>query len=185
MIKDELRLIMREKRRALTDAEVTEMSCQIKEKLFSLKCVKEAKNVCIFLSAFKEPDTMPIAEKLWKQKCRIIAPVSDTETNTLSLSYIDNIQSLHKGTYGILEPSIFKNAVKDNIDIILVPGLAFDREGGRMGFGKGYYDRLLENIRAVKIGLCYDFQLFSSIPKDKHDVPMNYIITEKEIIKVR
>ena len=53
-----------------------------------------------------------------------------------------------------------------------------------MGFGKGYYDRFLENTNAVKIGLCYDFQLLDNIPKESHDIPMNYIITEKEILKI-
>ena len=74
---------------------------------------------------------------------------------------------------------------ENNIDVILVPGLAFDRNGGRMGFGKGYYDRLLESSKAVKIGLCYDFQILEKIPTESHDVPMNFVITEKEILEIR
>lgn len=95
------------------------------------------------------------------------------------------MDDLKKGAYGILEPSVVKTADEKDIDVILVPGLAFDRHGGRMGFGKGYYDRLLETSIAVKIGLCYDFQLFDTIPTESHDVPMDFIITEKEICEIR
>lgn len=176
---------MRAKRRALTADEVKHSSEKIRAMLFSLECVKNAKTICTFLSAFKEPDTIEIVRQLWEKKCRVIVPISDTETNTLSLSCIDNMDDLKKGAYGILEPSVVKTADERDIDVILVPGLAFDRHGGRMGFGKGYYDRLLETSSAVKIGLCYDFQLFDTIPTESHDVPMDFIITEKEICEIR
>ncbi len=185
MIKDELRIKMRAKRRTLTIPEIISMSESIRKNLFFLDCFKQAMTVCLFLSAFNEPETLIIAERLWTNKRKVIVPVSDISTNTLSLSYIDSHTDLRKGAYGIPEPSVIKNADTDDIDIILVPGLAFDRAGGRMGFGKGYYDRLLKNIKAVKIGLCYNFQLFDYIPKENHDIPMDYIITEKETIKVR
>lgn len=95
------------------------------------------------------------------------------------------MDDMEKGAYGILEPKTVRKADENNIDVILVPGLAFDRNGGRMGFGKGYYDRLLESSKAVKIGLCYDFQILEKIPTESHDVPMNFVITEKEILEIR
>ena len=101
----------------------------------------------------------------------------------MSLSYINSMDDMKKGAYGILEPKTVRKADENNIDVILVPGLAFDRNGGRMGFGKGYYDRLLESSKAVKIGLCYDFQILEKIPTESHDVPMNFVITEKEILE--
>ncbi|MCI8403923.1 MAG: 5-formyltetrahydrofolate cyclo-ligase [Clostridia bacterium] len=184
MIKNELRKKMRAQRRAMTAAEIDAKSAAITEKLFSPECIGKTKTVCIFLSAFNEPDTIPIAKKLWQKQCKVVVPISNTKTNTLSLSYIDSLRDLCKGAYGILEPSVIKSAGIGDIDVILIPGLAFDRDGGRMGFGKGYYDRFLENTNAVKIGLCYDFQLLDNIPKESHDIPMNYIITEKEILKI-
>lgn len=176
---------MRAKRRALTAEELDTYSARIRKSLFTLGCVKNAKTICTFISAFKEPDTISIMRRLWKTGCHVIVPISDTETNTLSLSYIDSMNGLTKGAYGILEPSAVKNADENIIDIILVPGLAFDRNGGRIGFGKGYYDRLLTSSNAIKIGLCYDFQLSDKIPTENHDVPMDYIITEKEILEIR
>lgn len=185
MIKENIREEMRAKRRTLTMETVTDLSCKIREKLFSLDCIQSAKTVCCFLSSFKEPDTTEIIKLLLQKNCSIIVPISDTLTNTLSLSYIDSLDSLQKGAYGIREPSVVKTADETDIDVILVPGLAFDKSGARMGFGKGYYDRLLDRSSAVKIGLCYDFQLLDKIPTMPHDIPMDYIITEKEILEIR
>lgn len=174
---------MRAKRRALTKADVTLLSEKIRGNVFAL--ISGEKNICVFLSAFKEPDTSGIIGGFLEMGCSVAVPVTHTDSVTLTLSYIDGVSGLKKGAYGILEPSQIKPADENDIDIILVPGLAFDRSGGRMGFGMGYYDRFLKNSRAVKIGLCYDFQLLDSIPSESHDVPMDFIITEKEILKVR
>lgn len=176
---------MRTKRRALTKEEVRAYSEEIQKNLFSLSCVNSARTVCTFLSAFKEPDTISIVKRLLSENYRVVVPVTDTETTTLSLSYIDGMDDLIKGAYNIPEPRYIKSAKAEDIDVILVPGLAFDRSGGRMGFGKGYYDRFLSESRGVKIGLCYDFQLRDKIPTESHDVPMDFIITEKEILEVR
>lgn len=185
MIKEEIRLQMRASRRNLTKDEVIKHSDEIYKNLFSLDCISDAHSVCIFLSAFKEPDTNGIIKKLLGEGKKIVVPVTDEGNCTLTLSYIDNTDDLIKGAYGICEPKTVKMADINDIDIVLVPGLAFDRCGGRMGFGKGYYDRLLSESEAVKIGLCYDFQLMDKIPTQMHDVPMDFIITEKEIVEIR
>ena len=160
-------------------------SDEIRQRLLGIERVKQAKTICTFISAFKEPDTVEIIKELWEQDKKIVVPITDIESGTLSLSYINSMDDMKKGAYGILEPKTVRTADENNIDIILVPGLAFDRNGGRMGFGKGYYDRLLESSKAVKIGLCYDFQILEKIPTESHDVPMNFVITEKEILEIR
>lgn len=185
MIKEELRTEMRAKRRELTIKEVDCRSEIICNNLFTLENVNNAAVICTFLSAFKEPDTFRIIEKLWKKGCKVVVPITDMENVSLSLSYIDGMADLKKGAYGISEPSAIKEANAADIDLILVPGLAFDRNGGRMGFGKGYYDRLLESSNAIKIGICYDFQLLDNIPTEPHDIPMNIIVTDKEILEIR
>ena len=168
----------------MTAYEVTVKSDKISEKLFSLDCFKNALTVCTFISAFKEPDTIPIIERLFSEGKKVIVPITHIDTNTLSLSYIDNMADLAKGTFGILEPTVIKPANENDIDAVLVPGLAFDKNGGRMGFGKGYYDRLLANTDAKKIALCYEFQLLDKIPTEQHDVPMDFILTEENIYAV-
>ena len=182
-MKEELRIEMRKKRRALSKDIIKKSSAEICRQLFTLDEMKNAESVCVFLSAFNEPDTMRIIKQLWKDGKKVSAPVSDTETKTLSLFRIESIEDLHKGAYGILEPEKTKSVSEEDIDVILVPGLAFDKKGGRMGFGEGYYDRLLAKSRATRIGLCYDFQLMDSIPTEEHDVSMNYIITAEKVIK--
>ena len=176
---------MRQKRRDMTTQIVSKNSDIICKRLFSLECMKNANTVCTFLSAFKEPDTIPIVKKLLSESRRVAVPISNTDTLTLTLSYIEGCEDLKKGPYGIYEPSVIREAEADDIDVALVPGLAFGRDGSRMGFGKGYYDRLLANGKFIKIGLCYDFQLLDAVPSEAHDVPMDYIITEKETVKVR
>ena len=160
-------------------------SDEIRQRLLGVERVKQAKTICTFISAFKEPDTVEIIKEIWEQDKKIVVPITDIESGTLSLSYINSMDDMEKGAYGILEPKTVRKADENNIDVILVPGLAFDRNGGRMGFGKGYYDRLLESSKAVKIGLCYDFQILEKIPTESHDVPMNFVITEKEILEIR
>src|SRR3989338_3616519 len=88
-------------------------------------------------------------------------------------------------TFGILEPkeSYQREFNPDKLDIVIVPGIAFDKNGHRIGYGYGYYDRFLKTIRkeTLKIGLAYDFQLIEKIPEERHDVPVDIILTEKEI----
>ena len=92
---------------------------------------------------------------------------------------------MKKGAHGIPEPTEIVPISIEEIEIILVPGLAFDKTGARMGFGKGYYDKLLETRKAIKIGICYDFQLLDKIPSEPHDVPMDIIITEKRVQRIK
>lgn len=185
MNKNALREEMRAKRRLMTYEEVRAKSSDITRALLSLECMQNAQSVCTFLSAFKEPDIAEVAQYVLSSGKKLVVPLTDEESNTLSLSYISSLELMQKGAYGIREPKTVLPADESTLDVVLVPGLAFDRQGGRTGFGKGYYDRLLTNTAAVKIGLCYDFQLCEKIPTEKHDVKMDFIITEKEILEIR
>ena len=185
MIKDELRAKMRETRRSLTADEVTEKSAAIARSLLDIAAVKDAKTVCVYISAFKEPDTRGIINALLAAGKRVAVPVTDEENVTLSLSYIDSTSALAHGAYGIYEPTVIKRADENDMDVIITPGLAFDKRGGRMGFGKGYYDRLFEKTNALRIALCYDFQLLDEIPTEPHDAPMDIIVTEKRVLVIQ
>lgn len=181
MNKDELRGKMRKKRREMTSDEVLEKSAHIQQQLFSFDKYINARTVMLYVSAFKEPSTIEIIEDAINRKKRVVLPVSDTETETIVLSYLDSADDLAKGAYGILEPKVVKPANISELDFILVPGLAFDKKGNRMGFGKGYYDKLLCKTNADKTALCYEFQMLDDIPSDEYDIPMNTIITEDNL----
>lgn len=181
MDKHELRIAMKQKRKDLTMQEITEKSNAIAMHLFSTTAYLNANCVMVYMDAFGEPQTCKIVEQCFKDGKSVVVPVSNTHTNTLSLSYIYSLDDLRVGAYGILEPKTYISALCTDIDIILVPGIAFDLTGNRIGFGKGYYDRLLTESKAVKIGICYEFQINSPITPDTHDIPMDIIITEKKI----
>ncbi len=180
--KNELREQMKKKRRMLTKEEIIEKSEAITDRLFCMADINSAETIMVYLSAFKEPNTLGIIKKLEAMGKNIVVPVSDTDTCTITPSYIDGTDELAKGAYGILEPTEIKKAKVEDIDIVLVPGLAFDEKCHRCGFGKGYYDRLLYKSRAKKVALCYDFQVISEIETDKYDIPMDCIITERRTI---
>lgn len=168
----------------MTADEVREKSARIQKRLFGFEKYTNAKTVMLYISAFKEPSTLEIIKNALNCGKRVVVPVSDTDAEEIIPSYLDDINDLRKGAYGIPEPKTIKPASAADIDFILIPGLAFDAKGNRLGFGKGYYDKLLRETAAEKTALCYEFQLFDKIPADRHDVPMNTIITEENIYAV-
>ena len=181
-MKDELRSAMKQKRRALTKEETEKCGAKISDRLFCLPEIKNADTVMTYVSAFNEVPTDGIINTLFSMKKHIAVPVSNTDTETITVSYINQSDGFSKGAYGIREPKIIHKASLSDIDVILVPALAFDLKLNRMGFGKGYYDKLLSDFCGVKIGLCYDFQITDTVFPEAHDVPMDIIITEKRII---
>jgi len=90
---------------------------------------------------------------------------------------------LKKGRFGIFEPAVPVFAVEGDLDLIIVPGVAFDRAGRRIGRGGGFYDRLLPRYRAVRAGICFDFQCLEAIPAEEHDIRMNFTVTEAKILE--
>ena len=182
MNKSEIRERMRALRRALGTEEILKKSADITAALFSVEAFNRAETVMVYLSAFKEVETSGIIERLEKENKRIVVPISNTEDYTITPSYISSMSDMKKGAYGIWEPIEVREAEIEDIDVIIVPGIAFDESCSRCGFGKGYYDRLLCESSAVRIGLCYDFQVVKALETDRHDMPMDMVITERRII---
>ena len=175
-----------EKRNKLQKKEMQEKSNKIKQKLFSLKEFKNAKNIMFYVSTNNEVDTQKIIKELLSNKEKtIIVPYTIKGDLKLYISELKNFNESKPKTFGILEPkeSYQREFNPDKLDIVIVPGIAFDKNGHRIGYGYGYYDRFLKTIRkeTLKIGLAYDFQLIEKIPEERHDVPVDIILTEKEI----
>lgn len=179
MTKDEIRISMREKRRQLTDDFILKSSDAITEKVIPI--IKSLKCVMVYMASFNEPDTLTLIKHLTDNDIKVVIPVSSTSDCTIIPSYISSFESLRKGAYGIYEPQIVQEANIDEIDVVLVPGISFSKSGDRIGFGKGYYDKLLADFKGTKIGICYDFQMINEIPSSPHDIKMDMIITEKRI----
>jgi len=183
-MKEKLRKEIKEKRRKHSKEENRKKSKEIKERLFGLAGFKDAETVLFYVSYNGEVFTHDmILESFYKKN--IIVPVSNKEDSTLILSRLKSWDELSIGSYRILEPRIEKirKTNIEDIDLIIVPGVAFDIKGNRMGHGKGYYDRLLENTKAKTVGLAFEFQIVEKIPTDKHDRPVDMIITEDRVIE--
>lgn len=180
MTKDELREKMRALRRALTAEQISSKSRAISDFLINCDEYKKSETIMIYLSSFKEPDTAAILSDSLSDK-RVVVPVSVTDTHTIIPSLLRSSGELKKGAYGIREPENIIPVSVNEIDTVLVPGIAFDNKGARIGFGAGYYDRFLSQFNGIKIGICYDFQITENIPVSPHDIFMDMIITEKRI----
>ncbi|CUS91999.1 5-formyltetrahydrofolate cyclo-ligase, partial [Candidatus Kryptonium thompsonii] len=96
-----------------------------------------------------------------------------------------SISELKKSTFGILEPEKIREVGLSEIDLVLVPAIAVDRFGNRIGFGAGYYDKFLSQVNCPKIALVYDFQIVDKIETSPSDVPVDFIVTETEIISCK
>lgn len=157
-------------------------SIKINSNLNRLLSKYKIDTLCIFMPTAKEPNLN--INELLKQTSSIYCP-KFTNKN-YAYSKIKSTTELKLEKYNILEPSIYNpisnKKLKSNDTIFLVPLVGFDKFGNRIGYGNGYYDQLLENVTGIKIGICFSFQEISEIKKDPHDISLNYIITENEIV---
>lgn len=153
---------------------------KIQEKITRLPEFKQAQNILFYVNLPQEVATLEILEKFIHEK-NIILP--RMEGNKLILHHVKNLQHLKKGNLKILEP-ITTLAVVDpsTVELAFIPGLAFDQEKNRLGYGKGFYDQLLPALKCLQIGLAYECQIVEDIPREAHDHPLNMIITENRII---
>lgn len=181
--KDELRRALRARRRALTSEETARAGGEIARRVLSLREVREAGTLLLYLAAFNEPDTDELIARLRSSGKRVAVPVCDADELLITPVYIDAATRLSRGAYGIREPASGTAARTEDIELAVLPGIAFDKSGARVGFGKGYYDRFLSGFRGARIGVCYDFQLLDRLPSEPHDIGMDIIVTEKRIIR--
>ncbi len=145
----------------------------------------EYTRIFTYISYGSEVDTHHFIENELKNNKEIFVPVCDIRSSTMISSKILDMKDLVKNSYGIPEPQQITDC-NANCDVIVFPGAAFDVYGHRIGYGKGYYDKYLANlkIKPLCVGLCYDFQLVDSIPNEKHDVTMDVIITENRVVYI-
>ena len=157
-----------------------DLSEKILKLLEETELFRQASCIALYNAIPEEVQTAAFLEK-WFVKKRLLLPL--VVGDDLRLLPYKGIDSLKPGAFGILEPVDQETTIPEaDIDLIIVPGVAFDRQLNRMGRGKGYYDRLLSTLQAPKIGICFDFQLQEMIPVEPFDKKMDMIITEKEII---
>jgi 5-formyltetrahydrofolate cyclo-ligase len=152
-------------------------SSQIKNKLFRSRVFKKAKTVMFYMSFGGEVDTVDMIKAAQKLGKIVVVPVCGGN-RMMSPCVLKDKGSFLRGPYGIREPALKKPVNLKSLDLVLVPGLAFDKKGRRLGRGKGYYDRFLSKIsrHSISIGLAYDFQILPCIPTTKYDVDVHKVV---------
>jgi len=198
--KTALRKAALRKRDAIPAGLKSEKDKAIKERLLSLKEFGDARSVLFYASFRSEVETLCLIEEALKMGKSVSLPVVDAKAGRLRIGKVKGIEELSPGYMGIPEPHGGRAAKIHEADLIIVPGAAFDRQGGRLGYGKGYYDKLLRGLptgqagsrppfagarRPLTLALAYDEQVVEGIPVESHDITMDVIITDKEVIWTR
>lgn len=178
--KKALRAKVKALKKAHSKQELLCFSRQVTDALEGLELFREASTVMLYHSLPDEVHTQLLIEKYHSEK-QIVLPV--VVGNDLVLKEYHANQAMSFSSYGIWEPTGADFTDFQSISLIVVPGVAFDCLGNRMGRGKGFYDRLLPKMQhAKKVGICFDFQLFKALPTDDHDVKMDVVISQTQVI---
>ncbi len=173
-------------RKALSAAEAEAMSRVIQRTFMASREFAEAKIIALYAAVHNEVDTTKVLMQAIAGGTLVLLPA--VRGDELHFRQISGLASLRRGTFGILEPdSSCPVRVPQEADVIVVPGVAFDLAGRRIGYGKGFYDRLLHTLEGTGklVGFSYELQLVEDISAEPHDVNMDMIVTEKRVVRPR
>ncbi len=183
LTKKELREKIRSQLKKMSVEEYRQRSRKIHQQLFATQVWRVAKTVGVTVSIFPEVDTYGIIEIGWQAGKQIAVPKCFAKTRSMRFFRLTHFNQLEKGYFGLLEPKLdlTEEIKKEAIDLLIVPGVAFTRNGERLGLGGGYYDRFLTDFSGRTVSLCFSEQLVDHLPLQPHDRPIQQIITETEI----
>ncbi|MGG7079311.1 5-formyltetrahydrofolate cyclo-ligase [Clostridium sardiniense] len=186
IIKKETRKNIIKKRDELDITVKEAVDNNIIEKLMMNETYKSARGIFIYIGFGSEINTKIIIKEALNSGKEVYVP--KVIKKDMILIKIDSLENLVTSSYGILEPIGDKSDFDVNkLDLIIMPGVAFDKAGNRLGYGGGYYDKFLEynQIECKKIALAYDFQVLENLEVEDHDIKVDLIITEKQIINIK
>jgi 5-formyltetrahydrofolate cyclo-ligase len=190
--KAELRARCRAARAAIPAAERARSAREVEARLFAMPAVREARTVMLFSSLGTEVPTGRMAERLWREGRRVVLPAMGTG----EIEPVEAIpgESMARSSFGPLEPANGRPVPLGEIDVVVVPGLAFDRRGNRLGYGGGHYDRFLRRLGrigrrparpAVLVGIGFGVQLVDEVPAGDGDEPLDVVVTDAETVTCR
>jgi 5-formyltetrahydrofolate cyclo-ligase len=185
--KRELRKRVQEERDRLSPEAITARSEVVLDRLWSLPEFKAANTVFFFVSFRSEVDTVPMIKRALAEGKRVCLPYTIVDNREMVASQVlDFDHDLELGNYDIMEPreEFIRPVLPEEIDVIIMPGVAFDDEGRRLGYGGGYYDRFLDHCEphCLRIALCFDLQVVEDVPCADHDHRIHIIVTDQRII---
>lgn len=175
--KSRLRRELLARRKALPNR--AEKNAMIARAVSEFPPYREAERLLFYVNLKTEPETEHLLREAWKQGRETYAPKC-LPGGRLRFYRVTCREDLHPGSFGILEPKEDCPVLEQtgDRDLCLVPGLAFDREGYRLGYGKGYYDRFLAEHRVSSLGLCYEALVVPRLPREEHDRSIDWVVTE-------
>ena len=187
--KHKIRQDILKKRAGLNSDQVNSLSSIILENFYSLNLLDRARDVFLYLPIKNEVNTWPLLKKLWSLKISTFLPRCEKNmSRKMDFYHVSSPDELNKGAFNIPEPSSEIRYNGTGPDLIILPGVAFDLKGYRLGYGQGYFDRFLPELDLTKIktiALAYDFQILPSLPIDPWDRPVNIIVTEARVMNCK
>lgn len=168
----------------IDETERNEISNQIQQHLFQSDLWRDAQTIGVHLSMGNEWDTREIVGRAFEEGRSVVIPKTIPDTKELVFYRIANLNQTVMGPFNLEEPDVelTEPVDKDDIDLLIVPGLVFTRNGYRIGFGGGYYDRFLANFVHPTVSILHSSQIVDTFAVEHFDIPVNYLVTEKGII---
>lgn len=180
--KKEIRAEVKKRRREADEETLHEKSLQILERFRQLSAYKDASLLLAYVDAKREVETRLLMRCAWDDGKKVAAPRVDGD-GIMHFYYLRSLKDLEPGAFGIIEPRADCRICEPEEGLLLMPGVAFDEQGHRVGYGGGYYDRYLEkHPHLIHIALAFEFQIFPEVPSEKHDICPDLIVTENRIL---
>lgn len=175
MDKQALRKMIREKKRAMTEMQIEQASARLAQLLYSSPLYRQATTIYGYLPYNQEVRTVPMLEQALAEGKRVAVP--KVYGDEMRFLYIDDLSRVEKGYAGIPEPVDDEPVAKDPTALVLMPGLAFDKAGHRIGYGGGFYDKFLSaEPDHPTLALCYGFQMLDELPTEEFDIPVDCVL---------
>ena len=175
MDKKELRRSIRDQKRAMSEAEIVARSEKLAQLFYASEAYQNANTINGYLPYNQEVRTVPMLERALQDGKRVAVP--KCYGDEMRFIFMDDLSKVEKGYAGIPEPIADEPVADDVTALVLMPGLAFDPQGHRCGYGGGFYDKFLAaEPNNPTLALCYDFQMFDHLETEDHDIPVNYVI---------
>ena len=175
MDKKELRRTIRERKRAMTEEEIVSRSKKLGELFAQSEAYKAAKTIYGYLPYNQEVRTVPMLEQALKDGKKVAVP--KVYGDEMKFLYLDDLSKVSKGYAGIPEPIADEPVADDETALVLMPGLAFDSAGHRIGYGGGFYDKFLAaEPNHPTLALCYEFQMLPELHTEEHDIPVDSVL---------
>lgn len=179
-----LRTQVKEELSKLSDPLYEDFSGQIATRLYNDEDWKQAGMIGVTISRRPEVDTLQIIRKAWEQGKQVVVPKCFPKAKKMTFYSISEFSQLTSTFFGLSEPieAVTQKVASEQIDLLIVPGLAYTKNGYRIGFGGGYYDRYLANFTGKTVSLAFDLQIIPDFTVEQHDIPVAKIITTEKVI---